>query len=86
MSGWLGGLYKQPIRAVVVHTQTGQMIRGALVESNRHHVVLRMAALAQQANPQAPIDWQPLAGDIVIRSENVDFMQDGLDSSILGVM
>lgn len=80
---WQEWFKAKPLPTVVVHTQTGQMIRGALVEAGSEVYVLRMAALANQSGPGSPVSWQALAGDVVIRTENVDFMQHGLDHSFL---
>jgi hypothetical protein len=63
-----------PLPSVAVSLKTGTSIRGVLIEHALDALVLRSASQATVGQNQQ-ISWQPLAGDVVVPMENVDYYQ-----------
>lgn len=69
------------LATVIVALKTGNSIKGVLAEQARDALVLRAASQAT-VGQNSVISWQPLAGDVVIPLDNVDYWQAGLDPAI----
>lgn len=71
-----------PLKTVVVHLKTDQVLKGALVSIDQDMMTLKHASLAV-SGPSGSINWQRMDGEVVMALENVDFWQAGLDATIL---
>jgi hypothetical protein len=66
----------------VVTTKQATVIKGALKEQHSNAVILTSAAIANR-DQNGVLLWTPLDGDTVIVMDNIEFMQTGLDASLL---
>jgi hypothetical protein len=75
---------QEPLRAVVVALKTGGALKGLLTARDGTALVLRSGTLGN-IDRNGKIAWQPLAGDVIIPMENVDYYQQGagIDPSLI---
>jgi hypothetical protein len=68
---------------VVVSLLSGRSIKGAMVESGKHGIVLR-AAQVEDTDAAHNTTWTRMDGDVFVPIAQIEFYQTGLDASILG--
>lgn len=67
----------EPLRAVVVTTKTGGALKGLLAGKDGSALLLKAAQLATQG-ANSRITWQPLAGEVIIPRDNIEYWQQGV--------
>ena len=82
MATWLDRLLGEPaLETVIVTLKTEVTIKGVLVNRGRDMLVLRAASKATLN--QNRIEWAPMAGDVVVPIESLDYWQTGLEPAVL---
>jgi hypothetical protein len=86
-SWWLrgrpSGAGLDPAEAAIVSTKSGQTLKGVAVVISAEGMVLTAARLGG-IGKNGEVTWSPMAGEVVVPADNIDYWQRGIGMEEVG--